>query len=319
MRAAVFDRYGGPDVVRIAEVSRPEPRAREVLVRVDASAVTSADSRIRAARFPPGFSAFARMMFGVTRPRRPILGSTFSGTVESVGARVTDLAPGDEVCGMTGMRLGAHAEYVTARKVTRKPPGVTHEDAAGVLFGGTTALFFLRDKASVGPGMSVLVNGASGAIGTNAVQLAKHLGATVTGVTSTKNVALVTRLGAVRVIDYTVDDLAVTSDQFDVVLDTVGTLSIASGRQLLCPDGRLLLVVASLGDTIRARGNVVAGSAPERVEDFDLLLRLVANGVVTVVHDQTYDLDDIVEAHRRVDTGHKVGNVVVRPSSWGRS
>ncbi len=319
MRAAVFDRYGGPEVVHIAEVPRPQPRAREVLVRVEASAVTSADSRIRAARFPRGFGVFARAMFGITRPRRPILGSAFSGVVESVGERVTDLVPGDDVCGMTGMGLGAHAEYVTAKNVTRKPPGATHDDAAGVLFGGTTALFFLRDKASVGPGTSVLVNGASGAIGTNAVQLAKHFGATVTGVTSTKNVALVTDLGADRVIDYTSEDPTATSERFDVVLDTVGTLSIASGRQLLRPDGRLLLVVASLGDTIRARGNVVAGSAPERAADFDLLLRLVADGVVTVVHDQTYDLDDIVEAHRRVDTGHKVGNVVVRPSSWGRS
>ena len=315
MRAAVVDRYGAPEVVRVAEVARPEPRSGEVLVLVRAVAVTSGDARIRGARFPAGFGFLARLMFGIVRPRRPILGSSFSGVIETVGARVTGLAAGDEVCGMTGTKLGAHAEYlaVSAKKVTRKPPGLTHEDAAGLLFGGTTALFFLRDKASVGPATSVLVNGASGAVGTNAVQLAKHLGATVTGVTSAANAVLVTELGADHVVDYTTEDLTATSQRFDVVLDTVGNLSIASGRRLLRGKGVLLLAVASLGDTIRARGAVVAGSAPERADDFDLLLGLAARGELTVVVDEIYDLDDIADAYRRVDGGHKVGNIIVRP------
>ncbi|MFJ6632563.1 NAD(P)-dependent alcohol dehydrogenase [Streptomyces sp. NPDC091376] len=286
-----------------------------MLVRVKAVAVTSADSRIRAARFPMGFGMFARLAFGIFRPRRAVLGSSFSGEVVAVGARVRDMAPGDEVCGMTGVKLGAHAEYVAvqAKRVARKPSAVSHEDAAGVLFGGSTALFFLRDKASVGPGMSVCVNGASGAIGTNAVQLAKHFGATVTGVTSTANAGLVTGLGAGRVIDYTRDHLADIVDRFDVVLDVVGNLSIASGRRLLSPKGLLLLAVAGLGDTVRARGNVVAGPAPERIEDFKFLLGLVADGAITVVIDQIHDLRDIAEAHRRVDSGRKVGNIIVRP------
>ena len=315
MQAAVVDRYGAPESVRVAEVPRPDPRADEVLVRVKAAAVTSADSRIRGARFPAGFGFFVRLVFGIVRPRHPILGSSFSGIVETVGSPVGDLAPGDEVCGMNGAKLGAHAQYVAvpAKRLARKPPGVTHEDAAGLLFGGTTALFFLRDKASVGAGKSVLVNGASGAVGTNAVQLAKYFGATVTAVTSAANAALVTELGADRVIDYTNDDLTATAERFDVVLDVVGNLSIKSGRRLLSSQGVLLLAVASLGDTIRARGNVVAASAPERVDDFDLLLRLVADGEITVVLDQIYDLADIAEAHRRVDSGHKRGNVVVRP------
>lgn len=315
MRAAVFDRYGPPEVVRVAEVPRPVPRAGEVLVRVRAAAVTSADSRVRGARFPSGFAVFARLAFGVLRPRRRVLGGAFSGEVEAVGAGVHGIAPGDEVCGMTGAKLGAHAEYlaVPAKKLARKPPTVSHDDAAGVLFGGTTALFFLRDKASVGPDTSVLVNGASGAIGTNAVQLAKHLGATVTGVTSAANAELVAGLGAKQVIDYTNHDLASTTDRFDVVLDTVGNLSIPSGRRLLSPDGVLLLAVAGLGDTLRARGNVVAGVSPERVEDFEFLLKLVADGELTVVIDRTHDLRDIGEAHRRVDSGRKVGNIVVRP------
>lgn len=315
MRAAVVERYGGPEVVRVVDVPKPEPRADEVLVRVRAAAVTSGDSRIRGARFPAGFGVPARLAFGIRRPRRPILGSSFSGVVEIAGPRVDGFAPGDEVCGMTGTRLGAHAEYVAvpADRVARRPAGVTHDDAAGLLFGGTTALFFLRDKASVGPGMSVLVNGASGAVGTNAVQLARHFGATVTGVTSGANASLVASLGAERVIDHTREDLIATAERFDMVLDTVGNLSIATGRRLLNPRGVLVLAVAGLGDTIRARGDVVAGSAPEHVDDFDLLLQLVADGDLTVVHDQTYDLDHIVDAHRRVDTGHKVGNVVVRP------
>ncbi len=315
MKAAVVDRYGPPEVVRIADVPRPEPQAEEVVVRVSAAAVTAGDARIRGARFPKGFGLPARLVFGIVRPRRPILGSSFSGVVETVGSRVGAFAPGDEVCGMTGTRMGAHAEFVAVpvKKVARKPAGVTHEDAAGLLFGGTAALFFLRDKASVGSGMTVLVNGASGALGTNAVQIADHFGATVTAVTSAANAALVTELGADRVIDYTADDLTTSAERFDVVLDTVGNLSISTGRRLLSPRGVLVLVVANLGEMIRARGNVVAGSAPERVDDFDLLLQLVANGEITVVHDQTYDLDDIVDAYRRVDGGHKVGNVVVRP------
>jgi NADPH:quinone reductase-like Zn-dependent oxidoreductase len=176
-------------------------------------------------------------------------------------------------------------------------------------------LFFLRDKASVGPGTSVLVNGASGAVGTNAVQLAKRFGARVTGVGSAANASLIAGLGADRVIDYASDDLAATAERFDVVLDTVGNLSIAAGRRLLRARGVLLLVVASLADTLRARGHVIAGAAPERVDDFEFLLRLLADGTIAVVHDHIYDLDDIVDAHRRVDSGHKVGNVIVRPHS----
>ena len=321
MRAAVVERYGGPEVVHVTEVPLPEPGADAVRVRVEAVAVTSGDARIRAARFPPGFGVVARPVLGIRGPRRRILGIPFAGVVDAVGPRVGDLVPGDEVCGMTGTRMGAHAEYVVipAKKLVRTPVGVTHDDAAGVLFGGTTALYFLRDKAQVGPGTSVLVNGASGAVGTNAVQLAKHFGASVTGVTSAANAALVTDLGADRVIDYARVDLTEIDDRFDVVLDTVGNLSISSGRRLLSDRGTLVLAVAGLGETIRARGNVVAGPAPERVDDMALLLRLVADGEIVVVHDQSFDLDHIVDAHRLVDGGHKRGNIVVHPWSTGGS
>jgi NADPH:quinone reductase-like Zn-dependent oxidoreductase len=315
MRAAIVERYGPPEVARVVDRDLPTPRGGQVLVRVRAAAVTSGDARIRGASFPPGFGAPARLAFGLRGPRRTVLGSTFSGEVVSLGTDVQGLTIGDEVCGMAGTAMGAHAEQlaVDARRLVPLPPNVSHEDAAGVLFGGTTAWYFLHDRAKVGPGTSVLVNGASGAIGTNAVQLAAHLGATVTGVTSAANAGLVTELGADRVIDYTVQPVTEVADRFDVVLDSVGNLTIASGRPLLAPGGVLILAVAGLGETVRARGNVVAGPAPERAEDMVRLLELVADGRLRVVLDQVLDLDDIAAAHARVDSGHKVGNVLVRP------
>jgi NADPH:quinone reductase-like Zn-dependent oxidoreductase len=315
MRAAVVHRYGAPEVVQVIEVPDPVPRADEVLVRVRAVAVTSGDVRIRGARFPAGFGLLARLALGITRPRRAILGSSLSGVVEAVGSPGGAFAPGDEVCGMNGTRMGAHAELVAvqAKRLVAKPAGVSHDEAAGLLFGATTALHFLRDKASIGPGTSVLVNGASGAIGTSAVQLARLAGATVTAVTSGANAALVTELGADHVIDHTRVDVTTVDDRFDVVLDTVGNLTIPSGRRLLRPGGVLLLAVASLGDTIRARGDVVAGPVRERADAFEHLLGLVAAGQLKVVIERTYDLDEIADAHRHVDSGRKVGNAVVHP------
>jgi NADPH:quinone reductase-like Zn-dependent oxidoreductase len=233
----------------------------------------------------------------------------FSGVVETA----TDgFAAGDEVCGMTGIRSGAHAEYVAvgAGRIVAKPAEVSHEDAAGLLFGANTALYFLRDRAEITRGTTVLVNGASGAIGTSAVQLAKHFGATVTGVTSAANAALVTGLGADRVIDHRTTEV---TGRFDVVLDTVGNLTPATGVRLLTDRGVLLLAVATLGQTIRSRGRVRSGTTPERVADFALLLQMVAKGELRVVLDEVLDLDGIVAAYERVDSGHKVGNVVVRP------
>lgn len=315
MRAAVYDRYGPPDVVRITDVPMPKVKSDEVLVRVRAAAVTIADSRIRAARFPRGMTAPAKLVFGVRRPRRSILGGTFSGVVESVGAKVTTFEVGDEVAGMAAVRMGAHAEFVSvaAKRLVPKPVNVSHEDAAGVMFGGSTALFYLREKASVEPGMSVLVNGASGAVGTNAVQLARHFGATVTGVTSGPNADLVRSLGADEIFDYELVHLDGVSDRFDIVLDAVGNLSPAVGRQLLNDNGVVLLVVADLADSLRAHGNVKTGPAPERAEDLELLLGLVSSGDLKVVIDRVVGLDEIVAAHERVDSGHKVGNLIVLP------
>ncbi|WP_220793474.1 NAD(P)-dependent alcohol dehydrogenase [Nocardioides stalactiti] len=229
-----------------------------------------------------------------------------------------DLAVGDAVSGMTGLRLGTHAELVAVpvARLVRKPEGVSHDDAAAALFGGSTALHFLRDKAEVGPGDRVLVNGASGAVGSAAVQLARHLGATVTGVTSTINLPLVRKLGADHVIDYTTTPLSEVAERYDVVLDAVGNLTPASGRRLLTERGVLQLVVAGLGDTLRARGNVQAGAAPERAEDFAHLLQLVSDGHLTPVIDDARvgdGLEAVAVAHARIDSGRKVGNLVIHP------
>ncbi len=314
MRAAVMDRYGPPEAVRVAEVTDPEPRRGEVLVEVRAAALTAGDARIRGARFPRGFGPITRLALGFRGPRRHILGSTFAGVVAAVGDGVTELAPGEAVCGSTGARMGAHAELVVApvATVVRKPAGVSDEDAAGVIFGGTTALYFLRDRAAIAAGHSVLVNGASGAVGSNAVQLARHFGAEVTGTASPANARLVRELGA-AFIDHTATDVAGSAQRYDIVLDTVGNLTPTSGRRLLTEHGVLLLAAADLWQLISARGNVRAGAAPERAADIELLLGLVATGALKVIIDQVVQLEDIAAGYRRADSGRKVGNVIVRP------
>jgi NADPH:quinone reductase-like Zn-dependent oxidoreductase len=247
-------------------------------------------------------------------PRRAVLGSAYSGVIAEVECDVGGLAVGDTVCGMPGMRLGAHAEYLAVRAdtVSLRPRTVTDDDAAGVLFGGGTALHYLRDRARLSRGESLLVIGAAGAIGTNAVQLARYWGAEVTAVTSAANAALVRSLSAQQVIDYRQQPVERIGERFDVVLDAVGNLSIPAGRRLLKPGGRLLLAVADLGQLLQARGNVLAGPASESAAHADYLLGLLADRKLRVVHDSQFPLEEIVAAHRRVDTGRKVGNVVVR-------
>ncbi|VXB08062.1 NADPH:quinone reductase [Microbacterium sp. 8M] len=334
MRAGVVERYGPASVVRIATVADPVARRGEGLVRVVASTVNSGDARIRGARFPRGFALPGRLALGLRGPRKRVLGVVFAGTIVELGAgdpgrgprarsraeAMTAFAVGDRVCGMTGARMGAHAELVAVpgSRLVRLPDAVSFDDAAGVLFGGTTALHYLRDKALLQPGERVLVVGASGAVGTNAVQLAKHFGATVTAVTSGRNAQLVAALGADRLIDYgtvPIESLAARGERFDVVFDTVGALSPASGRPLLAEGGRLLLAVASLGEMITARGPVKTGTAPERPEDIAALLGLIESGALRVVTDRSLPLDRLAEAHALVDSGRKVGNLLLHPQA----
>lgn len=315
MRAAVFDRYGPPEVLQIQEVPKPQIGSNEILVRVMAVAVTAADSRIRGSRFPKGFGVLARAVFGLTKPRVKILGNTYSGVVEEVGKDVTDYEPGDEICGLTGSRMGTYAEFIKVsnfKSSAKKPARISHEDVAGMLFGGTAALYFLRERLGVKPGETVVIVGASGAVGTNAVQLAKCFDAKVTAVTSGSNAQLVKDLGANETIDYTKQNLVGSGKKFDVVLDAVGSISPEDAKTLLTEEGRAGLMVASLWEMLRMRGPVKAGTATEKKEDIEFLLSLMEQGKLKTVIDKVYDFDDVVAAHAHVDSGQKVGNVLLK-------
>jgi len=317
MKAAVYRRYGPPDVVRIEEVPTPDPKPTELLVKVRATTVSAGDARLRSAHVPPGFGLMMRLAFGIVGPRRPILGWEFAGEVAAVGASVSRFAPGDKVF---GVRMGSHAEYVVASEnnVAPIPPTLRFEDAAALVFGGMTSLFYLRDKAKIQPGERVAINGASGAVGTAAVQLAKYFGATVTGVCRAANAELVRSLGAARVIDYTKDDFSQLGDTYDIILDAVGNCPFSRCERALSPGGRLLLVVASLGQMVggmlrpsRAGRTVLTGVGSPRGEDLTFLGELAASGAFKPVIDRTYTLARIADAHAYVDTGRKKGSVVI--------
>jgi NADPH:quinone reductase-like Zn-dependent oxidoreductase len=314
MKAAVCATYGPPEVLQLREVERPVPGDHEVLIRVCATTAHRGDARIRAFDVPRGQRLMARLVLGFTRPKNPILGMELAGVIEQVGKDVTLFKPGDEVFGFTGWGLGAYAEYACIRETPRRsvakdgmlavrPSNMTLEEAAaGVATGAATALRLLR-KANVRPGQAVAVYGASGSVGTYAVQLAKHFGATVTGICSAANVELVRSLGADHVIDYTsqgfADSLA-ECGPYDVVLDAVGKLDPAVGRQALKPGGVYLNV------------NRDSGSGRKGREDLEFLVDLIERGKLRAVIDRYYLLDEIAEAHRYVECGHKKGHVVVR-------
>jgi NADPH:quinone reductase-like Zn-dependent oxidoreductase len=319
MKAAVYTKYGPPEVVTVAEVPKPVPKAGEILVRIRATTVSTADWRARSLEMPPGFGMLGRLVFGLTGPRKTILGTELSGVVETVGPSVTRFKVGDEVAGFPGSALGSHAEYraTPEKKLVRKPANLSFEEAGALFFGGTTALHFLR-KAGIKPGDTILIVGASGSIGTAAIQIARHFGADVTAVCSAANADLVRSLGASRVIDYATTDFATTGDTWDIILDTTGTAPIARVERALKPGGRLLVALgsftAALGLERPSRGGgkkVVAGVAPEKLEDMETLAQLAEAGAYRPVIDRVYPLNEIVAAHARVDTGRKRGNVVV--------
>jgi NADPH:quinone reductase-like Zn-dependent oxidoreductase len=322
MRAAVYRNYGPPEVVHIEEVPTPTPKDDEVLVRVRATTVTSGDWRMRTAIVPPGFGLVIRLAFGITGPRKTILGTEIAGEVAAVGTRVTRFKVGDKVFALTGTGLGGHAEYRAMREdgaIAHMPSNLSFEEAATLSFGGTTALYYLRDQAKVQRGEKVLVNGASGCVGAAAVQLARHFGAEVTAVCSGANAALVRSLGATHVVDHTTDDFTKSGETYDVILDAVGNHTYAACASSLAPGGRFGLVVGGLGDTLgaalrpsRSGGRrVLGGVSPERAEDLRVLAELAESGALKPVIDSTYPFDRIVEAHSRVDTHRKTGSVVV--------
>ena len=316
MQAWLCRGYGGIDQLVLAQRPKPEPGAQDILVRIHAASVSSADMRVRTQRLPRGFGMMGRLVFGFTRPRQPVLGTDLAGTVEAVGARVTAFRPGDEVVGVAGAGMGCHAQYrvlSTRRPIVAKPPGLSFEEAVSLPFGGLAALHFLR-KAKLKDGERVLVIGAAGAVGSAMVQLARHQGAVVTGVASARNFDLVASLGAQSVIDYTVHDPLAGPGLYDIVADTVGAHSFAACEHVLNEKGRYLSVAGSLADLLaRPRGSKtsIGGPAEERTEDLQQLMTLAAQGVLKPVIDRVYGFDDLPQAHAHVETGRKRGAVVV--------
>jgi NADPH:quinone reductase-like Zn-dependent oxidoreductase len=321
MKAAVYRRFGAADVVHLDDVPTPTPRNDEVLIHVHASTVSAADYRARSLDVPRGVRLPAALTLGLFRPRRPILGMDVAGVVAAVGADVTAFRVGDEVIAMLGAAYGGHAEYAVIRQdgaVARKPRNLSFEDAVTLVFGGITAQAFLG-QAQPKPGDRVLVNGASGAVGTAVVQLATQAGAHVTAVCSAGNADLVASLGADRVIDYRVTDFATEGETYDTIVDCVGNAPFERVEPLIREGGALLLVITDLAGLVRARSRsrrtgkrIVTGPGPYRAEDLALLTGLAEAGRYRAVIDRTYPLSDIAEAHRYVDGGHKKGNVVVR-------
>ncbi|RMH51526.1 MAG: NAD(P)-dependent alcohol dehydrogenase [Alphaproteobacteria bacterium] len=321
MRAAVVHRYGGPEVVRVAERPDPVPGASEVLIRVAATTVSAADARIRAARFPRGFGLIARAMFGLRRPRNPVLGTEFAGRVVAVGPGVAAPRPGQRVVAYAGGALGGHAELAVrpARSALAVlPDAVEDATAAALAFGGATALHFLIERARLSPGESLLVVGASGAVGSAAVQIGAAHGARVTGVTSGGNAGLVRGLGAEATIDHRAAAVAAWPRGFDVVFDTVGAAPLSALARLVRPGGRLVPIVTSLPQMLgaglvgRRHGiRVLTGAAPERAEHLRALVEMVAAGRFRPLIGARLPLARIDEAHAIADSGRKRGSVVV--------
>ena len=328
MKAAVYTRYGAPDVLEIKDVEKPIPADNEVLVRVHATTVCAADWRMRKAD-----PFFIRLMNGLSAPKKiHVLGIEFAGRVESVGSAVTRFRQGDEVFGTTGFTFGAHAEYVCVPAdavIEMKPANMTFEEAAAVFFGAVSALHFLR-KAAVRAGQKVLVYGASGSVGVFAVQLAKHFGADVTGVCSTGNVELVRSLGADEVVDYTKEDFSRAGRVYDIVCDTVGKSGFSRSLKSLKRGGAYVLIgysghlpsflgglVRGMWASITGAAKVIGGVARVAPGDPSFLKGLIEAGTLRTVIDRRYSLNEIAEAHRYAEAGHKKGHVVVLVDQTG--
>lgn len=320
MKAIVYERYGPPEVLQLKEVEKPTPKDNEVLIKTHATTVTAADWRVRSLNVPAGFGFIMRLVFGITRPKQPILGSELAGEIESVGKDVSKFKVGDQVFAFTDASLGCYAEYKCMPEdgvMALKPPNLTYDEAAALSFGGTTALDFFR-RGKLQSGERVLINGASGGVGTAALQIAKHFGADVTAVCSTANVELVRSLGANHVIDYTKEDFTRNGETYNVIVDTAGTAPFSRSTDSLKEGGRLILLVAGLPAMLQipwvsmtTSKKIIAGPATGRAEDLRFLAGLAEAGEFKPVIDRHYPFKQITEAHHYVDTGRKKGNVII--------
>ena len=325
MKAIVYKKYGSPEVAELKDTKKPTPKDNELLVKICAATVTATDSAFRR-----GEPFITRTFTGLLRPRIGILGDMLAGEIEAVGQAVTLFKPGDQVFGSTGPRFGAHAEYICLPEdgaLVIKPANMSYGEAAAICDGGLTALPFLRDTAKIQRGQKVLINGASGAIGTVAVQLAHYFGAEVTGVCSTTNLELVKSLGANKVIDYTKEDFTKSGEAYDIIFDTVGTSSFLRCKSALTQNGVYLSTAITMAtlphvlwtSMIGGKRAMIAATglrpASERAKDLIFLRELIEAEKLKSVIDSRYPLEQTAEAHRYVDQGHKKGNVVITVGS----
>jgi NADPH:quinone reductase-like Zn-dependent oxidoreductase len=326
MKAIVYNEYGPADVLHLKEVEKPSPKDNEVLIKVHATSVTAGDCNARGFVFvPPGFGFLARLMFGLRKPRQPVLGTELAGEIVAAGKDVRRFKVGDQVFG-TSVKYGAYAEYICMAEDARlvvKPANLTWAEAASIPFGASTAIYFLRDMAKLQPGQKVLIIGASGCTGVYAIQLAKYYGAEATGVCSTRNLELIRSLGADQVIDYTQEDFTQNGQTYDVILDMVpGRSSFGRYKGSLKPGGLYLAGAGGLDSFVQMAWTaltggkkVIAGMAPDRREDLVFLKELLEADKLKPVIDRRYPLEQAADAHRYADTGRKKGSVVITVAS----
>lgn len=315
MKAVELTKYGAPEYLQMKEVEKPFPGENEILIKIHATSVSSGDARMR--RADP---FVIRLIFGFKRPRKAVLGVVIAGEIEAIGKNVSTYKIGDQVFGSSGMKFGAHAEYVAVPEdavLALKPAKLSYEEAAAIPFGGTASMHFLR-LANIQQGQKVLIYGASGALGTMAVQLAKNYGAELTAVCSAANAELMKSLGADFVIDYTKEDFTQNGKEYDVIFETIGKIPYKKAMKSLTKNGQLLLASAGmgtmLGGAIKSKFNskkIVSGVIKETVEDMNFFKQEIEAGKLKAVVDRTYSLEEIAEAHAYVDKGHKKGNVVI--------
>ncbi|MFC1724909.1 NAD(P)-dependent alcohol dehydrogenase [candidate division KSB1 bacterium] len=321
MKAIICTKYGPPDVLQLGEVEKPTPKDNEVLIKICATTANGADTRIRGAVFPSVFKFFVRAALGFTGPRKKILGVELAGEIESVGKDVTHFKAGDQVFASSGAGFGAYAEYKCLSEdevMTIKPANMSFEEAAAVPHCALAALYFIK-KANIQSGQKVLIYGASGGIGTFAVQIAKSFGAEVTGVCSTANIELVKSIGADKVIDYIKEDFTKNGETFDVIFDTVGKSPISDcikslnnkGLYFLAVHLELLRMMRGLWTSMTSSKKVIGGVASYTTENLNFLKELIEAGKMKSVVDRSYTFEQMAEAHKYVDKGHKKGNVVI--------
>jgi NADPH:quinone reductase-like Zn-dependent oxidoreductase len=319
MKAIIYEKFGPPEVLHLGEVEKPRPQDNEVLIKVHAAGVTLYDCWNRSCTSPPGFNLLMRIASGRV-PKLPVLGTDLSGEIATVGKGVSHLNVGDPVYAFTGMRFGAYAEYICLpeESVAHKPSNTTYEEASGILYGALTAWHFLQ-KAKIRPGQQVLIVGASGGVGGYAVQLAKHyLKADVTGVCRGSKMNYVRSLGADQVIDYTQEDFTKDGKHYDVVFDTMGKTSVSRTRKTIKPNGWYLLATFGLPMLIqltwlskRSNLNIEYGLLEETIDDLLFIKEMVENGVIKPAIDRRFPFEQAADAHRYVESGQKMGNVVL--------